>query len=75
MYMRYAVILLPTSDFKFYSTDGCKPFPDLHDQEDFFHKGDYFLRDFIFSLNYQPIVLKVVIAQLTFSLKVKSLSR
>ena len=73
--MRYAMILLPTSDFKFYPSDGLNSFPNLHNQEDIFHEGDYFLRDCIPSFNHQPVISKVIIAQFTFSLNVRSLSR
>ena len=69
------MVLFPASNFKFYSPNDCKSLPNLHDQKNFFHKGDHFLWDFILSFNYPPVVLKVVIIQLTFSLNVKSLSR
>ena len=50
--MRYIMIPFSTSDFKFYPSDGLKPFPNLHDQEDLFHKGDYFTRGRISGFNH-----------------------
>ena len=73
--MGYAMVLLPTPDFEFYPTDNLKPFPNLRNQEDIIHKEDYLVRDFLLSFDHPPVVLKVVIVQFTFSLKVRSLSR